>query len=205
MPTALRSLVVVMILVLGSGELRGAERERFKLGGGGGIGFPSDPDLDLPSAGTFGGFVGYRFNDNWSIEGGFYFARFNSLFLADGTPVDQNATFDENRISSRRSSYSAEGTLIINIGRRKQLHPFLLVGAGASRRENQSVVLSPGATTVPPIRRLADFVPTGHFGAGFDVYFLYNVSARAELRYTLPNFDNSLRSIRFIFGATYSF
>jgi len=196
------SAVTVLSLVE---RVEAAPRERFKLGGGAGLSFLSDPVLDLPMTPTFGGFIGYRVSDNVSLEGGIYYATFRRTFTLDGSPVDENTPVTNDLLSQQRSDYNLEATLIINLGRRKQFHPFLLGGGGAVRSTANTALSQPGVTTPPTITIDRTQVPSVHFGGGFDLYFLYNVAARTELRYTLPDFKYSYRSIRFIFGGTFFF
>ena len=46
--------------------------------------------------------------------------------------------------------------------------------------------------------------PAGHFGAGFDIYFLSNLAARVEFRYWIPQ-TTERRTRMFVFGAAYYF
>jgi hypothetical protein len=182
-----------------------AQHQRGKVGGLGGLTFSNDPERDFPRAGTLNGFIGVRFGDNLSLEAGFNFARVAREFTGGGPPVTDSTPIEEPRELVRRTDYGLDGTLVINLGRRSQLHPFLLGGAGIRRTEELTSLrpdaLSPPASTESGV----EYRPTLHFGAGMDLYFMYNVAGRIEARYYFPDFKNEQRQLRLLFGGTFFF
>jgi hypothetical protein len=181
-----------------------AQVQRFKVGGGGGLGWARDLELDFGRAGTAASFIGIRFNDSVSLEGGFWFSRTTRLFTASGQRFDETTIPEEDILQIVRTDYSLETSLVVNLGRRAPLHPFLLVGAGAIRRETQRTTeATPEIPAV--ITQAVENLKSAHFGAGLDIYFLHNVSARVEARLHFPEFKNELRILRLVFGGTFYF
>lgn len=200
-----RSTRLALVLALFAVSPALAQQQRGKIGGLGGITWNSDPERDLPWAGTVGGFIGLRFNDNVSLEAGFTFARITQEFTTGGQQVTENTPIQAERLLVRRTDYGLDGTLVVNFGRRKPLHPFLL-GGGGIRRTDELSSFRPDATSAPSATEsTVEYRPTAHFGGGLDIYFMYNVSARAEARYYFPDFKNELRYLHLLFGATFYF
>ena len=136
MPFRLAAIIIVALLHLfAATDLAEAQRQKGKIGGGGGFAFLSDPEIDLGSTASFGGFFGRKFNDNVSIEGGLYFVNANRVFNLLGVPIDDTGGIPSFRFETTR--YHGDGVLVYNIGRRQPLHPFVLFGAGVERRDDQ--------------------------------------------------------------------
>ena len=199
--------------VLFAGALRPAEaqRQRFKIGGGAGFASLANPDISLGWTFGLGGFFGYRVNDNVSIESGFNFGRSNRTFNANGVPVDQSRDLPAFRFESER--YQLDGSFVYNFGPRQPFHPFLLAGGTFRRRSERQTdfIFEPDPETGLPV--LVDSVvvldettyePTGHIGAGAEIYFMYNLAARAEYRLWIPK-DWSRRTQLFLFSASFYF
>ena len=200
-----RSKRLALVLALSAASPALAQPQRGKVGGLGGISWPADPERDLPWVGTVGGFIGLRFNDNVSLETAFTFGRITREFLLDGQQVTETTPVTLERLALRRTDYGLDGTLVVNFGRRAQLHPYVL-GGGGILRTDQIASLRPDAASIPTsTTSTVQYRPTVHFGGGLDIYFMYNVSARVEGRYSFPDFKTDLRYLRLLFGATYYF
>jgi opacity protein-like surface antigen len=206
------ALLIVVCAQLGAAAAHvEAQTQRFKLGGGAGFATLVDPEVDNGRTAIVGGFLGFRFNDNVSLEGGFNFVRSNRVFDAEGNPVDQNQALPAYRFETNR--YHADGTFVFHIGRRQPFHPFLLGGGGVVRRDEKRTDITftfdpdtglPSGQTTEVVLDTTDYEITGHVGAGFDLYFLYNLAARVEFRQWLPTtFEKRTRA--FFFAATYFF
>ena len=188
-----------------------AQRQRFKLGGGAGFAFLSDAEHDLGSTASAGGFFGFRFNDHVSLESGLFYVHVNRVFNIVGVPVDQTPDTPSYRFATTR--YQLDGTLVVYPGRRQPFHPFFLVGAGLRRRENQrtNFTFETNPETGQPVLVGEDIVldesiyePTLTLGAGAEIYFMYNLAARAEWRWWFPK-DWDSRTSMLYFAATYFF
>ncbi len=211
MPFRLAAIIIVALLHLfAATDLAEAQGHKGKIGGGGGFAFLSDPVIDLGSTASFGGFFGRRFNDNVSIEGGLYFVSSNRVFNILGEPIDDTGGIPSFRFETTR--YHGDGVLVYNIGRRQPFHPFVLFGAGVERRDDQRTDFTsePDPETGLPILtpevtfKGTEYLPTGIVGGGADIYFMYNVAARAEIRLWIPKAWNERTFILF-FAATYFF
>jgi hypothetical protein len=212
--TILAALLVSFLVQEGSSEGQG---QRYKLGGGAGFASLKDPEFDIGSTAIVGGFFGFRFNDTFSFEAGGNFVRANREYNENGVPLDKvsggpvSEQLPALRLETNR--YHADGTLVIHIGRRQPFHPFVLAGGGVVRRDEKQTALDftldedTGAINRGPetvILNTTEYNVTGHAGAGFDFYFLYNVAARAEFRVWLPQ-EWEKRTRMFFFAATYFF
>ena len=211
MPFRLAAIIVMALLHLfAATDLAEAQRHKGKIGGGGGFAFLSDPVIDLGSTASFGGFFGRRFNDNLSLEGGLFYVSSNRVFDLLGVPVDDTGGIPSFRFETTR--YHADGVLVFNIGRRQPFHPFVLFGAGVERRDDQRTdfradtdeetglpILIPEVTF-----KGTEYLPTGIVGGGADIYFMYNVAARAELRFWIPK-EWDERTFVLFFAVTYFF
>ncbi len=128
-----------------------------------------------------------------------------------GVPIDEQQggvpafQFEGNR-------YHLDGSFLYHFGRRLPFHPYLIAGGGLERRDEKQTdfTYTFGEDNVIIDRQeeevldTTDYEPTAHLGAGFDLYFLYNVAARVEFRWWVPTTtDKSMRM--FFFGATYFF
>jgi len=129
-------IVVALCQLFAATDLAEAQRQKGKIGGGGGFAFLTDPDVDLGRTASVGGFFGLRFNDNLSLEGGLYFVRSNRVFSEFGIPVDETPDTPALRFETTR--FHADGVLVLNIGRRQPFHPFVLFGATTKRPTSRS-------------------------------------------------------------------
>jgi hypothetical protein len=194
-----------------------AQAARYTLGGGAGFASLKDPDFDIGSTAIVGGFFGIRFNDNFSLEAGGNFVWASREYNVNGVPLDKVSGLPPEEqlpaLSLETNRYHIDGTFVFHIGRRQPFHPFLLAGGGVVRRDEKQTELEfsinpdTGGITAGPqtvISDTTDYNLTGHVGAGFDFYFLYNLAARAEVRLWLPQqWENRTRM--FFFAATYFF
>lgn len=208
MPTRFAALTMLFFLAgAAPGE---AQRQRFKIGGGAGFAVLNNPEVDHGRTSIVGGALGFRFNDNFSLETGFTFARSNRQFDENGVPVDEIRALPDFRFEA--NLYHLDGTFLVHLGRRQPFHPFVFAGAGLERRDEKrsditftfdenGVVLSRAEEVV---FRSTAYEPEAHFGGGFDLYVLYNVAARAEFRLWLPQ-SSEKRTRTFFFGASYYF
>ncbi|MGH9319030.1 MAG: outer membrane beta-barrel protein [Vicinamibacteria bacterium] len=202
--------LLAAMLFFGTGSLVESQ-QRFRLGGGAGFAVLKNPEIDHGRTAVVGGALGFRFNDNFSLEGGFSFARSDRQFDELGVPIDQSQgaiptfQFEANR-------YHLDGTFMIHLGRRQPFHPYVLAGGGLERSDEKrtNFTYTLGEDNVILDRQeevvldTSDYQPAGHVGAGFDLYFLYNVAARVEFRLWLPQ-DMDKRTRMFFFGASYYF
>lgn len=212
MPFRTAAVVTLVFLhVLVDTDPAEAQGQSGKLGGGAGFAFLSDPDVDLGSTATVGGFIGYRFNDNVSLEGGLFFVRVNRVFSADGIPVDQTPDTPAFRFETTR--FQADGVVMINLGRRQPFHPFVLFGGGVQRRDDKQTDLTftinpdTGLQVLDSTEVVLDettYVPTAILGGGAEIYFKYNLAARAEFRLWVPEAIEE-RTFALFFAATYFF
>jgi len=204
-------IIVALLQWFAATDLAEAQRHKGKIGGGGGLAFLTDPDVDLGSTASFGGFFGVRFNDNVSLESGLYFVRANSLFDEFGVPVDNTPDTPAFRFETTR--FHADGVLVLNIGRRQPFHPFVLFGGGVERRDDKKTdfTFEPDPTTGLPVLITSEvvlnetqYLPTVVVGGGAEIYFMYNLAARAEFRLWIPK-DWGQRTQILFFAATYYF
>jgi Outer membrane protein beta-barrel domain len=186
-------------------------QQRFRIGGGAGLAVLYNPDIEHGRTAVVGGSLGFRFNDHFSVETGFSFARSDRQFSEFGVPIDeQQGGIPQFQWEANR--YHLDGSFLYHIGRRLPFHPYLIGGGGLERRDDKRTdfTYTFGENNVILDRQeevvldTSVYEPTAHFGAGFDLYFLYNVSARVEFRWWLPtSTDKSTRM--FFFGANYYF
>jgi hypothetical protein len=187
-------------------------QQRFRLGGGAGLAVLYHPEVEHGHTAVVGGSLGFRFNDNFSVEAGFSFARSDRFFDLLGNPVDETRGIPDYEFDATR--YHLDGSFLYHIGRREPFHPFVIAGGGLERRDekrtditvslDENNVIIPGSRIDEVVLDTTEYEPTVHFGGGCDIYFLYNVSARIEFRWWLPqNMDKTTRM--FFFGATYYF
>ena len=214
MPFRLAAIISVALLQwFAATDLAEAQPHKGKIGGGGGFAFLTDPDVEHGRTASFGGFFGLRFNDNVSLEGGLYFVRSNRLFDEFGV-VDETPT-PAFRFETTR--FHADGVLVLNIGRRQPFHPFVLFGAGVERRDNKQTDFTfefepdtdpPLPLPLPPelevVLNETKYLPTAIVGGGAEIYFMYNLAARAEFRLWIPK-DWGQRTQIIFFAATYYF
>jgi hypothetical protein len=199
------------LLLLGPGITIGEAQQRFRLGGGAGFAVLYNPEVDHGRTAVVGGSLGFRLSDNFSLESGFSFARSDRQFDQLDVPIDEAQgglpayQFEANR-------YHLDGSFLFHIGRRQPFHPYVIAGGGLERSDEKrtditfvlgenDVVIS---TTTEVVLDTTEYQPTAHFGGGFDLYFLYNVSARVEFRWWLPR-DTDKSTRMFFFGASYYF
>jgi hypothetical protein len=202
-----------------------AQKQNFKLGGGGGFTFPSTPGLSLKRGYDLGGFLGIRFNDNFSLETGFSFGRSESQFFEQSaedlalqqgeaftfTPSDPQAEFVDFQLTSTR--YHLDTILVYNLGRRQPFHPFIFAGAGLLRDDTEVTDLTPLRATQDPAevetielekKKDSKYYPVVSFGAGFEFYVLQNTAARFEWRWHVTK-EWERRTHRLFFAAIYFF
>lgn len=204
------SAVLVALLAFIAAPSAEAQGEKGKIGGGAGFAVLKNPDLNHGRTAVVGGFIGYRFTDNFSIEGGFRFARSNRTFDESSEPVDQNQGIPAFRYETNR--YQLDGSLVYHIGRRQPFHPFILGGGGLVRRDEKQTdlefVLNENGQILETITDVSlnttSYEPAAHVGAGFDIYFLYNLSARVEFRLNVPQTVEK-RTRMWLFSASYYF
>lgn len=201
--------LAALLVVAAAGEVQ-AQRQRFRLFGGAGFATPKDPQVDLGRTAAVGGGLGFRFNDNLSVETNFTFTHSSREFDQSDVPVDQVQGIPAYRIDANR--YFLDGSFLLHFGRRQPFHPFVLAGGGLVRRDDKrtditftfdenNVIIDRSEELV---FNTSTYEPEGHVGAGFDLYFLYNLAARVEFRLWLPR-DTEYRTRMFFFGASYYF
>jgi hypothetical protein len=186
-------------------------QQRFRVGGGAGFAVLYNPEVEHGRTAVVGGNLGFRFNDNITLETGFSFARSQRQFDALNNPVDETqSTIPVYQFEGNR--YHLDGSFLFHFGRRKPFHPYFIAGGGIERRdekrtdfeytfgENNEIL----DRTEEVVLDTSEYLPTGHLGAGFDMYFLYNVAARVEFRWWIPN-DTDKTTRMFFFGASYFF
>ena len=203
-------IIVALLQWFAATDLAEAQRQKGKIGGGGGFAFLTDPDVDLGRSASFGGFFGLRFNDNVSLEGGLYFVRSNRVFNQLGVPVDDTPDTPAFRFSTTR--FHADGVLVLNIGKRQPFHPFVLFGAGIERRDDEKTDFTfddptadvPMLITSEVVLNETRYLPSAVVGGGAEIYFMYNVAARAEFRLWIPK-DWGQRTQILFFAATFYF
>ena len=204
-------IIVAHLQCFAATDLAEAQRQKGKIGGGGGFAFLADPDVDLGRNAFFGGFIGIRFNDNVSLEGGLHFVRSDRVFNEFGALVDDTPETPAFRFSTTR--FHADGILVLNIGRRQPFHPFVLFGAGIERRDDEKTdfTFEPDPTTDLPVLITSEvvlnetrYLPSAVVGGGAEIYFMYNVAARAEFRLWIPK-DWGQRTQILFFAATFYF
>lgn len=208
----LAAIVIVGLLqAFAATDLAEAQRQKGKLGGGAGFAFLSDPDFDLGSTFLLGGFFGYRFNDNVSVEGGLYYNGSNRVYAETGIPVDQTPDLPSFRYRSNR--FHADGVLMLNIGRRQPFHPFVLFGGGVRREDNKQTEFeittdeetgAQAAVEGDVILNETNYVPNVVVGGGAEIYFMYNLAARAEFRMWIPK-EWETKTYGLFFAASYFF
>ena len=193
-----------------------AQDDNFKLGGGAGFAWPKDPVFALNRAFDVGGFFGIRFNDNFSVEAGFSFARSDRQYADDNRPIEDvgdPTVFPV--INLQNTRYTLDTILVYNLGRRQPFHPFVFVGGGVFREDQLFTDLSalipedPENPPDPEEIQLETWTETSYYpvvslGIGFDFYILNNVAARGEWRWWLTN-NIDRRSMRLFFAATLFF
>ena len=203
-------LAPVLLLAIGFATPARAQGQKGMIGGGAGFAALKNPDLNHGRSAVVGGFIGYRFTDNFSIEGGFRFARSSRTFDESSEPVDQNQGIPAFRYDTNR--YQLDGSLVYHIGRRQPFHPFILGGGGLVRRDEKQTdlmfTLNENGQVIETISDVSldttSYEPAAHVGAGFDIYFLYNLSARVEFRLNVPQTADK-RTRMWIFSASYYF
>jgi len=207
-------LLVTFLAMQGSSQ---AQAHRYKLGGGAGFASLKDPVFDPGSTSMLGGFLGLRLNDHFSFETRVTRAGSNREFNVNGVPLNKGGNLlapEQIPVSRVRSDrYHADGTLVIYIGRRQPFHPFVFAGGGTVRRDEKQLEIE---FTFDPetgdlltrdetvFSEVTEYELTGHVGAGFDFYFMYNLAARAEFRFWIPQTWEK-RTRAFFFSATYYF
>lgn len=187
-----------------------AQQRNFKIGGGAGFAWPKSPLFELQRGWDLGGYLGYRFNDNLSLEIGFNFIRSDRQFDVDDRPItDPRSQLAATARETTR--YPLDAVLVYNLGRRQPFHPFLFAGGGYMRDDLKTTDLTPlfeaeDPTTVElETTTETSYFPIASFGGGFDFYVLFNVAARFELRMWIPPEDFDLRTWRLFASATYFF
>lgn len=203
--------IMAFLHLFAATKLAEAQRQKGKIGGGAGFAWLSDPEIDHGSTFALGGFAGLRFNDNFSIEAGLYYMRSNRVFADTGIPVDDVPDTPAFRYETTR--FHADGVLVVNIGRRQPFHPFVLFGGGVQRADDKRTDFSfvitppqppPGTPVLEVTLNETRYVPNAVVGGGAEIYFMYNLAARAEFRLWLPS-DWDKRTHTFFFSASYFF
>ncbi len=187
-----------------------AQSHKFKLGGGAGFANLRDPELSLGRTFVVGGLFGLRFNDNLSFETGFNLARSNNLYAEDGVRIDDAQAVPSFRFQTNR--YQIDGSFVYNIGKRQPFHPYIVAGGGLVRREKTrtGIVVETNETgqsmlnSSEVVLDTAEYEAAAHIGAGVEIYILYNVAARIEYRFYIPQSLNQYTR-QFYFGGTYFF
>lgn len=206
-----RSAVSLAALVLlGPGILTVEAQQRFRIGGGAGFAVLYNPEVDHGRTADVGGSLGFRFNNNFSFETGFHFARSDRQFDPTGAPIDETRGLPAYQFIGTR--YHLDGSFLYHIGRRQPFHPYVIAGGGLERidekRTDITFVLGENNVVISRSEEVvldtSKYQPAVHFGGGFDLYFLYNVAARIEFRWWLPK-DTDKTTRMFFFGASYYF
>jgi len=203
--------IVALLQLFAATNLADAQPQKGKIGGGGGFAWLSDPEVDHGSTFSLGGFFGLRFSDNFSVETGLYYMSSNRVFADTGIPVDDVPDTPAFRFETTR--FHADGVVVLNIGRRQPFHPFVLFGGGVQRVDDKRtdltfVIVPPQPPPGTPVQEVTldetRYVPNGVVGAGAEIYFMYNLAARAEFRLWIPS-EWDKRTHTFFFSASYYF
>ena len=176
-----------------------AQEQRFIIGGGGGFATLFDPRLDLGRGTNLEGFLGFRVNDQVTLEVSLDYTGVTRVFTEAGNVVEETDPQTVGQYELDQSRYHLDGTLYYHFGRRKPFHPYVF-GAGGLERRDTTITTFEG-----DIAKESEHDPTFGFGAGFDYYALYNVAVRADVRWWLPGFGTDSRTRRFFFGVGYYF
>jgi hypothetical protein len=192
-------LLVATLLLGGMLGRADAQEQHFIIGGGGGFATLFDPRLDLGRGTNLEGFLGFRVNDQVTLEVSVDFTSVTRVFTEAGNIVDETDPAVVGQYKLDQNRYHIDGTIYYHFGRRKPFHPYIFGAGGAERRENTIT------TFEGEIGKETDHDPTISFGAGFDYYVLYNVAVRTDVRWWLPGFGTDSRTRRFFFGVGYYF
>jgi hypothetical protein len=207
----LSAATMAALFLLGPAIARVEGQQRYRLGGGAGFAVLYNPEVDHGRTAVVGGSLGIRFSDNFSVEGSFSFAQSDRQFNAIGTPIDEN----QGGVPAYQyvgTRYHLDGSFLYHFGRRLPFHPYVIAGGGLERVDEtrtdftftfdeNDVILD---RTEQVVLDTTEYQPTMHIGGGFDLYVLYNVSARVEFRWWLPK-DTDRSTRMFFFGASYYF
>ena len=207
MPRLHWPLVAALLLVGLLEESAAQQRHRFIVGGGGGLATLFDPNFNLGRGTNMGGFFGIRLNDNVTAELSFDFTKVSRPFTLGpgGELIFEESPAVLSQVLLEHNRYHLDGTLYYHFGRRKPFHPYILGGGGIVRRDLARTNFDAETGTIEQDQRSIDTEPTFSFGAGFDYYLLYNVSARADMRWWVPSSGWHNRTRRIFGGVGYYF
>jgi hypothetical protein len=191
-------LVVILLLggMLGRAD---AQEQHFIIGGGGGFATLFNPELDLGRGTNLEGFLGFRVNDQITLEVSVDFTSVTRVFTEAGDVVAETDPAVVGQYQLDQNRYHLDGTFYYHFGRRKPFHPYIFGAGGLVRRENTIT------TFEGEISKMIEHEPTVSFGTGFDYYVLYNVAVRADIRWWLPGGKTDQRTRRLFFGVGYYF
>ena len=192
-------------------HLAESQQQKFKIGGGAGLAILSNPAVDHGKTAAIGGFLGYRFSNNFSLETGFHFGRPNRVYNSDGIALDNTPDIPAFRYQANQ--YNLDLSTVFHLGRRQPFHPFIYGGAGIMRRDETRTDITTSIDEVTNqtiiesqeiVKDSSTYTPTGHIGIGAEIYFFHNLSARIESKLWVPRrWDN--RTFMLLFTASYYF
>ena len=208
MPSRSIGALALALVIAGVTVVEAQTRQRYRFGGGAGFGKLNDSDVDLGRVPVVGASLGFRFNDNVSIEFGMTSSFSDNYYDEFDDIVDELRALAAYRIQAER--YDLDGTFFYHLGRREPFHAFVFAGGGLARRDRAEYDVDytfdeNGIAidrTEVQVERTSAYNAQVHFGAGFDIYVLYNVAARVQFRLRVPQ-TTELWSRDFFFGAAY--
>ena len=199
--------LVAALLLVGMLAESEAQEQRFLIGGGGGFATLFNPNFELGRGTNLGGFFGVRFNDNVTAEISLASTNVSRAFTLGpgGNLIVETDPSLVAQVQLEQRRYHLDGTLYYHFGRRKPFHPYISGGGGVVRRSLVRTNFDPETGTIDQDDRTIETEPTFSFGGGFDYYFLYNVSVRADMRWWVPGGEWHGRTRRIFGGLAYYF
>ena len=199
--------LVAALLLVGMLAESEAQEQRFLIGGGGGFATLFNPNFELGRGTNLGGFFGVRFNDNVTAEISLASTNVSRAFTLGpgGNFIIETNPSVVAQVQLEQRRYHLDGTLYYHFGRRKPFHPYISGGGGVVRRSLVRTNFDPETGTIDQDDRTIETEPTFSFGGGFDYYFLYNVSVRADMRWWVPGGEWHGRTRRIFGGLAYYF
>ncbi len=200
-----------------------AQGHLLRLAAGAGAQLMAHDELKLSRGFGVGGGAAFRFNDSLSFEAGLHFGRSNRRYTERNEPVEDVLAVPAYQYRTNR--YHLDGSFVYHLGRRQPFQLYVLAGAGIVRREEVREDYTyddpdppdpPDPDNAAPTRPTGVRIPIGveisldstehtftaHVGAGFEVYVLSYLSARAEYRIWSGS-DFGFRTQQFLVGVNY--
>ncbi len=173
-------------------------------------------NLNLSRGFGLGGGAAFRFNDNFSLEAGLHFGRSNRRYTEKDEPVEDVLAVPAYQYRTNR--YHLDGSVVYHLGRRQPFQLYVLAGAGVVRRDEvrEDYMYEEPDPDADPEAPTGVRIPIGveigldetshkltaHVGAGFEVYVLSYLSARAEYRIWSGS-DFGFRTQQFLVGVNF--